>query len=156
DFLCTVSSRRPVQATTAAATALVLAVAPAFVWPGQYRELGERFLFPWRVPPVVVPYALKAAPGDAFVKQGDPFTVTARLVPDHEDVSLPNVCTLVVTDTKTDETKRFRMLVDSPTQFSYRIERVGNSFNYYVEAGDAESREHSVTSVVPVKLASTT
>src|SRR5439155_10338371 len=41
------------------------------------------------------------------------------------------------------------------TAFSYKIERVGNSFRYHVEAGDARSRQHDVTSVVPVKLAST-
>src|SRR5262245_41159908 len=155
DFLCTVSSRRPVQVAVTAGVALLLTIVPAFVWPEQVRELGGRFLFPWRVPPVVIPYSIEAKTGDGFVKQGDPFTVAARLVPDHKDVRLPTTCTLVVTDTKTDETQRFRMLVDSPTAFSYRIERVGNSFRYHVEAGNAQSGEHSVTTVVPVKLAST-
>ena len=139
--------------TAAACLALVLVGAPSVLWPQQFGQLAQRFLAPWQMPPVVVPYALSVQPGDAFVKQGAPLLISVRAVPDRDNVKLPTAATLVLTDLKTDQTQRLPMLFDSPGSFSRRIDALAGSFRYAVEAGDASSGSHQITSVVPVELA---
>src|SRR5207244_3311359 len=70
DFLGTVSPRRPLRMAGVAAVVLLAAAAPAVVWPESVSALAGRFLAPWHVPPVVVPYAIQVETGDAFVRRG--------------------------------------------------------------------------------------
>jgi hypothetical protein len=141
----------PMLALSAALLAL-LAFAPALAWPGKYADLGNRFLFPWRVPPAVAPYALKVTPGDVFAAQGRPLTVTVRIVPRKDNAVLPTACTLVVTDGAGNVSRR-PMLVERPDQFALKLDRVPGDLGYRVEAGEVTSPDYLVSAVEPVELA---
>jgi hypothetical protein len=141
----------PMLALSAALLAL-LAFAPALAWPGKYADLGNRFLFPWRVPPAVAPYALEVTPGDVFAAQGRPLTVTVRIVPRNEKVALPATCTLVLTDGAGNVSRR-PMLVERQDQFALKLDRVPGDFRYRAEAGEVTSPDYLVSAVEPVELA---
>src|SRR5205823_393934 len=139
DFLGTVATRRPMQMAAVAGVALLLSAIPAIVFPERFAALAGRFIAPWNVPPVVVPYAVEVKPGDAVVRRGDAFTVRMNLVKSRDDAVLPDSAVLIVTDPATQKSQRYPMLVDSPTAFSRKLDRVESSLKYHVEAGLAVS-----------------
>jgi hypothetical protein len=138
----------------AAATAVVvlLALAPAAVFPRQYTQLGERFLFPWHAEPFVAPYAIEVTPGDVFAARGRPLAVNAHVTLKKPNAVLPLTSTLVLTDADGNVTRR-PMLVDRQDAFSLKIDRIAGSGHYRVEAGEAASPEYTLTAVEPVELA---
>src|SRR4051794_28217151 len=109
-FLGTISPRRPLRMAGLAALVLIAAAVPAVVWPDSVSALAGRFLAPWRVPPVEVPYAVAVDTGDAFVKRGNAFTISAKLVASRANAVLPDGCTLVVTDSETGRSQRYPMI----------------------------------------------
>src|SRR5262249_37415659 len=100
---------------------------------------------------VVPPYALEVTPGEVFAARGRSITVSARLVPDHEGVTLPTTCTLYRVDSNGAETP-LRMVADQSDAFSATF-KVEGDFGYHVQAGLALSELFSVTAVTPVALA---
>ena len=87
----------------AALAIFVVALAPAAVWPREYANVGQRFFFAWNpktwaAPQNAVPYDLDVPTKDILTARGRPVTFSVRLLPKHDNVSLPTRSTLVLID----------------------------------------------------------
>jgi hypothetical protein len=151
DFRPAVSARRAGVLTVLAACAVTLAEVPAFLWPDEYAELTQRFFLPWRVPAPVVPFTFTVTPGDTVAARGRPVTLSVRLVPRNDLVTLPGASTLVVRDSTGKET---RQAMETAGAATFRIDyKVPGDVQYRVEAGELTSDLHRITAVTPVDLA---
>lgn len=144
--------RTAARLTAAAAVVFLMALSPALLWPERSAALGQRFLFPWRQQPVILPYTLEVTPGDVFTAAGRPLTLSVRLLPNDETVALPRTASLVRHSAEGGSVRE-RMLADRTDAFSLKLDRVPGDFSYHVEAGLAVSPDYQVTAVEPVDLA---
>jgi hypothetical protein len=152
DFLQAVPPRQAFRFATVAMVLLVLALSPAVLWPHYAVPLSRRFLLPWRTPGPLVFYSLEVTPGDVLTAKGRPLSFAVLLRPDHDNVTLPRTCTLVLTDAEGNDA-RLRMLAEGPDAFSLGLDKVTGNCSYHVEAGDAISATYQVTAIDPVELA---
>ncbi|MGE3804720.1 MAG: hypothetical protein AB7K24_08625, partial [Gemmataceae bacterium] len=130
---------------------LVLAL-PAALWPSRAAELGERFLFPTRTYTAFSPYIFEIGPGDKVAGRGRPvqFTVIVRV--HEEETPLPTKASLVFTN-ENGQVERVRLTADGPDRFSYELEKLPGSLDYYVEADSSASSSFRITAVEPVEVA---
>lgn len=153
DFVGVARPRSAVRMAFAAGAALALLACPAIVWPDYYVGLGRRLLMPWDRRPAVIPFEIAVTPGTAFTARGRPVSIGVELRALREGVSLPEVCTLILTPAD-GKPQRLRMpRSGKPHEFAFRIDEVANDFRYRVAAGSIETHEHAVFAVDPVELA---
>ena len=151
DFPSAVPARYTKVLAAVALAVLLFLAAPALVAPAQYSQLSERFLMPWKKPPVVVPFAIEVTPGDSKAAIGAPLTLSAAVHPLHANAVLPKTSTLVMTDEQ-GNVSRQRMTADRSDEFSLKVDHVPGSFTYFVEADGIRSSTHQIRGVEPVEL----
>ncbi len=151
NFLKAFPAARSARWSALAGAAVLLILSPALPWPGQYAELGQRFLLPWWQSNGGAPYSFAVSPGDAFAAKGRSLTVSVRLVPEKEGLALPQTCTMVRTDEEGNTTREF--MTAEIDGFILKLSSLTGSFQYHVEAGKAISDTYQVTAVEPVQIA---
>ncbi|HVS34911.1 MAG TPA: hypothetical protein VMS17_04975 [Gemmataceae bacterium] len=146
DFVPVVSTGAAALIGVAAVGALIVTFGPAFVWPGQYMDLAERFFHPWVTPTT---YVIDGKPGQDFAARGRPFTLSAH-VTQRRHVSLPVECTLVVA--VNGKETRTPMTIGKDGACSAVITPTAD-FKYRVEAGPDSSPAYAIDVIPPVELA---
>ena len=130
--------RRPLALALWALLALVIV---AMVWPDHTRVFAKRLLganlpYPTRT-------TILAITGDRTMKQSDPLTLSL----DAGGV-IPDAAVLYLKYRNT-EWQAIRMDRAADDSFSFELQSVTASFQYYAEVGDAESSHHRITVIPP-------
>jgi len=145
------SARFTVCLTVLAALALLPSVLAGVLWPAPASALTRRFFTPWHSPGRLALFRFEVLPGDAFTAKGRPFALSARIVPQDDNVVLPHDCTLVLEDNP-GQASQFAMLADKDSTFRLEIGSVFGSVHYHVEADGAVSASYTLTAVEPAEL----
>lgn len=141
-----------VRAGFLAAGVALVALSPLVLVPGA-AERVRRFLLPWYVPTVEVPFRVVVSSGDPIVKRGEAVTLTAVLERTRPDAALPEAAVLIYREPGSGQEKKLPMAGDEKAAFHVTRPDVRADFEYRVEAGPAASGWHAVTVVDPVELA---
>lgn len=134
-----------------AAVLLVFAAValPALVWTSRYADFGERFFLSWLPRPAL---EFGVAPGDAVVAVNQPWDVTADITTTSMRSPVPESAELVIVG-KDGREQRLPMRGLGEDSFAGKIDRVSESFTYYITAGHSASDRFRVKAVSPVQLA---
>lgn len=132
------------------ALCVLAGVVPAVVSPA-YAHFGVRFFRACFDP--LVGYALAVTPGDAYLARGRPAVISARLIQEDPETSLPNACFVVLHEEQ--GLRRVRMQ-SSGGEYAFTIEKLPGDVTYHVEAGERASPVHRLSAVTPVEALSAT
>lgn len=143
---------RPVARLGLAAGLVVLAAAAGVAAvPGSGERL-RRVGMPWYRPTVIVPFRVIVSSGDPVVQRGAPVTLSAYVERTGPAAALPDAAVLVFRDGSDPSERKLPMTGDGSGAFHVTRPRVGEDFEYRVEAGPAASEWHTVTVADPVEL----
>ncbi len=121
-----------------AALLVVLTAGYAFAFSGHFSNAVQRYAMPQRDIPPLTGTQLSVFPGDAEKLQGEPLLVEA-----HVKGSLPEKAAVYFDDGQGGT--MHRPMPFEGSVFTYRFDNLQKAFRYWVKAGDATSKEFTVT-----------
>ncbi|HEY2785156.1 MAG TPA: hypothetical protein VGJ05_09295, partial [Fimbriiglobus sp.] len=131
---------------------LVLLVLSPILYVSGATEHIRRFLLPWYVPAIHVPYRIVVTSGSPVVKRGDSVTVAAYLERTKDTGEFPDTVLLVYREPGQSVEKKLPMAGDDKAAFSVTRPGITDGFDYAVEAGPLRSEWFHVIAADPVDL----
>lgn len=142
---------------SAAIVVLVLAAAPALVWPDPFGMLARRFFAPWAGVPRVSWYVIDVEPGDTKLAIGSDLNVSARIRSRFGNRSAATTARLEWVERTTGTAHRVAMADASSAEpgraFAVALPGVTGSLEYRVISGSSESRRFLATAIEPPAVA---
>lgn len=134
--------------TGLAVIALILLSLPAFLMPERYGEFTGRFLLCWFAPPAM---QIEVTPGDGYAALGKPLSWQVTLHRRDERIPWPENANLIYTDSA-GRKKQILMQPQKDQTYTCSLDRVPDSIQFYIQAGNNRSKKFKIEAIEPVAL----